>query len=191
MPFLSAYKPGTLEYTVAALMIGTGVRFNEARELRVGDVDFGHGVLTVRGETRKTRSTRTVDVHDAVRLSGEELSRPMPAGWTLAAVLAHIGFWDARAIFLLDKWGRGVEPSTADYEPEDVDWLNDSAKPLCLALPPRDAAQLALRLAEETDGKVEALSDEMLAKIRAVGSPFNLSRANHRKEHLDDIERVA
>jgi len=122
------------------------------------------------------------------RLSDEELSRPMPAGWTVAAVLAHIGFWDARAIFWLDKWGRGAEPST--YEPENVDSVNDSAKPLCLALPPRAAAQLALRLAEEADGKVKALSDAMLAKIRATGSPpFNLSRADHRKEHLDDIER--
>ena len=124
------------------------------------------------------------------RLSDDELRRPMPAGWTVAAVLAHIGFWDARAIFLLDKWGRGVEPAPTDYEPEDVDWINDAAKPLCLALPPRDAAQLTLRLAEEADGKVEALSDAMLEKIQAAGSPFNLSRADHRREHLDDIERA-
>lgn len=136
------------------------------------------------------------------RSSDEDLRRPIPAGWTVAAVLAHIGFWDARAIFYLDKWGRGVEPSTADYEPEDVDRVNDSVKPLGLALPPRDAGKLALRLAEEADGKVCALSDEMLAKIRAAGrsapsnlqdangSPFNLSRATHRREHLDDIERA-
>ena len=122
--------------------------------------------------------------------SDEELGRPMPAGWTVAAVLAHIGFWDARAIFWLDKWGRGVEPST--YEAENVDAANDPAKPLCLALRPRDAAQLALRLAEEADGQVAALSDAILAKIRATGSPpFNLSRAIHRKEHLDDIERAS
>ncbi len=123
------------------------------------------------------------------RLSDEELSQPMPAGWTVAAVLAHIGFWDARAIFLLDRWGGGVDPSATDCEPDDIEWVNDSSKPLCLALPPRDAAQLALRLAEEADRKVAALSDEMLAKITAVGTPFNLSRAIHRKEHLDDIER--
>jgi hypothetical protein len=124
------------------------------------------------------------------RMGDDELSRPMPAGWTVAAVLAHIGFWDARAIVLLDKWGGGVEPSAADYEPEDVDWINDAAKPLCLALPPRAAAQLALRLAEEADAKVAALSDAMLAEIRAAGSPINLSRADHRREHLDDIERA-
>jgi hypothetical protein len=124
------------------------------------------------------------------KLSDEELRRRMPAGWTVAGVLAHIGFWDARALFLLDKWEGGAEPSTADYEPEDVAWVNDSAKPLCLALPPRDAARLALRLAEEADRRVEALSDEMLGKIEAGGTPINLSRSDHRKEHLDEIERV-
>jgi len=37
---------------------------------------------------------------------------------------------------------------------------------------------------------VRALSDVMLARIHAKGGPpFNLSRASHRKEHLDDIER--
>ena len=124
--------------------------------------------------------------------SDDTLSRPMPAGWTVAAVLAHIGFWDARAIFWLDKWGGGVEPSAPDVEePAVVEWVNDSAKPFCLALPPRDAARLALRLAEEADAKVEALSDDLLAKIRSAGgAPFDLSRADHRKEHVDDIERA-
>ena len=50
--------------------------------------------------------------------------------------------------------------------------------------------QLAQRLAEEADKKVAALGDDMLAKIRAAGSPFSLARADHRKEHLDDIERA-
>jgi len=123
------------------------------------------------------------------RLSDEQLRRQMPAGWTVAAMLAHIGFWDARAIFALDKWRRGIEPSPGDYEPEDVAWINDSAKPLCLAIAPRDAAQLALRLAEKADEGVKALDDAMVEKVRTVG-PFNVSRAEHRREHLDDIERA-
>jgi hypothetical protein len=111
----------------------------------------------------------------------------MPGGWTVAAVLAHVGFWDAKAIYYLDKWAVGAPPTP--YEPEDTDSINDSAKPLCLALRPRDAAELALRLAEEADGKIKALSDAMVAKIEATGGPpFNLSRALHRREHLDQIE---
>jgi len=123
------------------------------------------------------------------RLSDDELSRPMPDGWTLSAVLAHVAYWDARAIYFLNKWGPDGEPSV--YEPEDTDAANEAAKPLCLALPPGIAAQLALRLAEHADGSVRALSDAMLAKIRAKGNPpFSLSRGSHRKEHLDDIERA-
>jgi hypothetical protein len=123
------------------------------------------------------------------RLSDTDLARAMPGGWTVAAVLAHAAYWDARAIYWIDKWGPDGEPTT--YEPENVEAVNDAAKPLCLALRPRGAAELALRTAEQADGKVKALSDEMLAKIHAKGAPpFNLSRAIHRKEHLDDIERA-
>lgn len=141
--------------------------------------DRGHDVETD-AERERLRSL-------IARLSDKDLSRAMPAKWTVAAVLAHIAFWDARAIYWLDKWAGGVAPTP--YEPENTEAVNESAKPLCLALPPRDAAKLALRLAEEADGKVKALSDSMLAKIRATGAPpFNLSRAIHRKEHLDEVE---
>jgi len=119
--------------------------------------------------------------------SDAQLATTMPAGWTIAGVLAHVAFWDARAVYWLDKWAITGEPTV--YEPEDSDAANDSAKPLCLALPPRVAAELSLRIAEEADGKVRALSDAMLAKIQTKGPPpFNLSRAIHRKEHLDEIE---
>ena len=123
------------------------------------------------------------------KLTDDQLRRPMPAGWTVAAMLAHGAFWDARAIFALGRWEQGIEPVPGDYEPDDVDWINDSAKPLCLALPPREAARLALRTAEDADRKIAALSDELVEKIRERG-PFNISRADHRREHVDEIERA-
>jgi DinB superfamily len=119
--------------------------------------------------------------------SDSQLGQAMTAGWTIAGLLAHLSYWDARAIYWLDKWAITGEPTA--HEPENVEAVNDAAKPLCLALPPRLAAELSLRLADEADAKVRALSDAMLAKIATKGSPpFNLSRAIHRKEHLDEIE---
>jgi len=61
---------------------------------------------------------------------------------------------------------------------------------LCLALPPGTARELALRIADEADARVRGLNDEMLQSVLAAGMPFNLSRAEHRREHLDDIERA-
>ena len=72
----------------------------------------------------------------------------------------------------------------------DVEWINDAAKPAQLALAPRRAATLAVETARATDQAVAALSDELLAKNAAAGSPINLLRAEHRREHLDEIDEM-
>lgn len=125
------------------------------------------------------------------RASDDDLSRPLDAGWTVAAVLAHLAFWDQRTLILIEGWTRaprGPAPRTIDRN--DVDWINDSGKALCLALPPRAAARLAIATADAADRAVETLSDEQIAANAAAGHPLNLFRAEHRREHLDEIERA-
>ena len=121
------------------------------------------------------------------KLDDRALSRPMPAGWTVAAVLAHLAFWDQRIIVYIDMLKRGATPHESQ---EDVDWINDAAKPQQLALPPRRAAMLAVETARATDHAVANLSDELLAKNAALEQPIYLLRARHRHEHLDEIEKV-
>ncbi len=123
------------------------------------------------------------------RCSDADLQRPLPAGWTGAAILAHIAFWDERVRVLFERWQTdGLAPT--DEDESDVDWINDSAKPMFLALPPRRAAELAVSLARAVDRNVETLSEEMLARNAAAGGPLNLVRATHRREHLDELERA-
>jgi hypothetical protein len=121
--------------------------------------------------------------------SDVELARSTPAGWTVASVLAHVAFWDERVRLLFGRWqADGTAPPSEDEA--SVDWINDAAKPMFLALPPRQAAELCVRIARATDHIVETLSDEMLARNAAAGNPLNVVRAAHRREHLDDLERV-
>jgi len=123
------------------------------------------------------------------RLSDQDLGRPMNGGWTVASVLAHLAFWDERVVVLLDQWGAdGRGPAPRPNAEADVDWVNDAGKPLCLALPPRVAANLAVKAAEAADGRLAGLSDGLLAALAAAGGPIRLSRADHRREHLDQIE---
>lgn len=125
------------------------------------------------------------------RLSDAELARPMSAGWTVAAVLGHVAFWDQRVLVLVERWEREGSKALPPAIPRgEVDWINDSAKALCLALPPRAAARLALSVAEACDQKVAALPDDRVAANAAAGHPLNLRRAEHRREHLDEIERA-
>ena len=121
------------------------------------------------------------------RLSDDELGLPVNEHWTVAGVLGHIAFWDARALVLAEKIERGVPFSESDTEPEDVDWINDATRPLIHAIRPRDAAELALRLAEETDARVASLEPDRMYPLDA-DSPVNPLRAGHRGEHLDQIE---
>jgi hypothetical protein len=121
------------------------------------------------------------------RLGDDELRRAVNEHWTVAGVLGHIAFWDGRALALADKLEGGVPFSPSDEEPEDVDWINDASRPLIHAIPPRDAAQLALRVAEETDRRVASLPPDLVWP-NDPNSPLNAFRASHRGEHLDDIE---
>lgn len=121
------------------------------------------------------------------RLGEDELRSSVNEDWTVAGVLGHIAFWDARALVLADKLERGVPFSPSDAEPEDVNWINDAMRPLIHAIAPREAAQLALRLAEETDRRVASLAPDRMYPNDA-NSPLNSLRADHRAEHLDQIE---
>lgn len=124
------------------------------------------------------------------RLNEDELRSSVNEDWTVAGVLGHIAFWDGRALFLANKLVRGAPFSPSDAEPEDVDWINDATRPLIHAIPPRDAARLALRIAEETDEQVASLPPALVARTwpEEPSSPLNPLRAGHRAEHLDEVE---
>lgn len=124
------------------------------------------------------------------RLTDEQLAQPVNDSWTVAAVLGHIAFWDGRALALSEKLIRGERFAASDDEPEDVDWINDASRPLIHAIPARQAAALALRIAEQTDRAVAGLSADLAAHAwpQAPDSPLNLLRASHRGEHLDEVE---
>ncbi|MBA3691341.1 MAG: DinB family protein [Actinobacteria bacterium] len=121
------------------------------------------------------------------RLDEDTLRAPVNDHWTVAGVLGHIAFWDARILALAEKLEAGVPFSPSDAEPEDVDWINDASRPLIHAIPPLEGARLALAIAEETDALVATLpADRMWPQD--PDSPIFAVRASHRGEHLDDIE---
>jgi hypothetical protein len=120
------------------------------------------------------------------------LAQPVNESWTVAGVLGHIAYWDGHALALADKLVAGVPFSPADEEPDDVDWANDASRAFLHAVPPAVAARAALQVAETIDQRVAGLPPERAALgwPLAEDSPLNLLRADHRGEHLDEIERA-
>jgi hypothetical protein len=121
------------------------------------------------------------------RLTDDNLEAMLNEYWSVAGTLAHVAFYDGRAMFMAGKLIRGEPFTEFDIEPEDVDWINDSMRPLLHAIPPRQAAELALAIARETDELIASLSPEQVAKLDD-DSPLNPFRSYHRSEHVDEIE---
>src|SRR2546429_8451541 len=125
------------------------------------------------------------------RLSDGELGRLLGAGWTIASVLGHLAFWDQRILVLLERWqreGPAAVPPPLDHAA--VDWINDAAKPLLLALPARRAADAAVAIAEAVDRKGRTLPDEVVTRKAAGSHPGNLLPAHPPPQHPAQIERA-
>jgi hypothetical protein len=124
------------------------------------------------------------------KASDADLEHPMEDGWTVASVLAHVAFWDLRVVACVEAWGPAGSGPVPTYHDDAVDWINDAAKPLISALEPRVAARVTVEAAESADRAVAGLSDDLLARNEALGLLVNPDRADHRLEHLDEIERT-
>jgi hypothetical protein len=122
------------------------------------------------------------------RLSDADLARSTDYGWTIAALLAHLAFWDQRMIVILKHWKEeGFDPS-----PIDAMAVNDALRVICHALDPRTAIELCLSSAEAVHAEMETLTPELVIQIEehaaATETQFRMNRSLHRDGHLNDIE---
>ena len=129
-----------------------------------------------RDSTRRIRSL-------AERLSDEELLRPVGEHWTVAITLAHLAFWDRRVLFVLDQTERDGRLNAHVINLV----VNDINLPLWAAIPPREAARLALESAQALDQRLETYPPEILEEVYAYSNSW-VVRAYHRNEHLDEVD---
>jgi hypothetical protein len=119
----------------------------------------------------------------ALSLPEADWIHPMNAGWTPASVLAHIAFWDLRAVALLAKWQEeGIGPSD-----QDSDIMNEASRVPFLAIPPQQAVEVALSAAAAVNRAIASLSPAMIAEIQLKGTTLHLNRAEHKRRHIEDI----
>lgn len=112
----------------------------------------------------------------------------MDDGWTVGAAFAHIAFWDR---FTRARWNAilgGESFETTLWPQGAIDRVNEAASPQWETLPPRAAAEDALRAAEELDRLIATLPAWAMDQAKAHGRPGMLDRTGHRGKHLDRIE---
>jgi hypothetical protein len=110
-------------------------------------------------------------------------------GWTAAALLAHLAFWDRLATTRLEKYLRDREPPVFATDPL-TELTNGAGMRQWKDTPVRVAAAQARDAAAAIDRLIETLPADALAVLKALGRPGVLDRSEHRKEHIDQIERA-
>jgi hypothetical protein len=119
----------------------------------------------------------------AARLSDEEMQHPVGEHWTVAITLAHLALWDRRVMQVLDVTERNGKLSIPA-----IDLIvNDISLPLWAAVPPREAARIAIESAETLDARLGNYPPALLEEIYNYTERW-VVRALHRNEHLDEAE---
>ena len=119
----------------------------------------------------------------AVSLTDEEMQHPVGEHWTVGVALAHLAWWDRRVMYVLDMTERNGEL----FVPEIDIFVNDLSLPLWAAVPPREAARIAIESAETLDQRLESYPPALLEEIYAYNKRW-VVRALHRGEHLDEVD---
>jgi hypothetical protein len=118
----------------------------------------------------------------ATRLSDAEMQTPVGQHWTVAIVFVHLAFWDRRVMYVLDM----TERDGKLFIPEIDIFVNDLSLPLWAAIPPREAARIAIETAEELDRRLEAFPPALLEEINTYNKRW-VERSLHRNQHLDEV----
>lgn len=124
------------------------------------------------------------------KMNDADLARDLGEGWTIAAMLAHLAFYDYRVVAMFHQWRRTGEVSASAL---DAEIMNAAMLPVALNVAPRAAARLALEAAEAADACVAELEldPDLLEKIEAAGEVnLRLDRGHHRKEHVRQFEQA-
>jgi hypothetical protein len=119
----------------------------------------------------------------AAGLTDQQMQQPVGEHWTVAIALAHLAFWDRRVMYVLDM----TERDGTLFIPEIDIFVNDLSLPLWAAIPPREAARIAIETSEELDRRLESFPPALLEQIHAYNERW-VVRALHRGEHLDEVD---
>ena len=123
-------------------------------------------------------------------LTPSQLAVDLGGGWTVAAALAHMGFWDrwqaARwTEMLAGRWSAQDESVVAAEQLANV-----ALDAYLSGIAPVGIAALALDAATKLDALAAGVPDATVDAIEGTPSAYLLHRHRHRGEHLDQIERA-
>jgi hypothetical protein len=100
----------------------------------------------------------------------------------------HLAFWDGLSLSKFEEWERTGEVQVPPMR-DMADGINQAMLPWWRTIAPAQIRHAVVAAAEAVDRKAETLPVPIVEAILAV-RPRSLTRAIHRRQHLDQIERA-
>ena len=119
----------------------------------------------------------------ASSLTDEEMQTRVGEHWTVSIALAHLAWWDRRVMYVLDMTAKDGKLFIPDIDIV----VNDISLPFWAAIPPREAARIAIETAVDLDQRLEVYPQDLLEEIFNYNKRWVI-RALHRNEHLDEVD---
>jgi len=88
--------------------------------------NWSNAVMADRSYVANNDSARTRLAAMVSRLTDEELARPLEHGWTIAAGLCHLAFWDRRWLDKFEEWDRAGVVTMPPLTLDGVNAVNDA-----------------------------------------------------------------
>lgn len=121
-------------------------------------------------------------------LTDAEMAAPNADGWTIAAQLAHLAFWDRTHIGRLRAALVAGRDLPVRLSEEATDALNDSGLHGWRLIPGPSAVRLFTEASAEVDAYLAALEPAVVERVRAAGLDRHVERFRHCREHGAAIE---
>jgi DinB superfamily len=119
-------------------------------------------------------------------LSDAELGMSPGSGWSVAATLAHLAFYDD---WVAERWRRWLEVEAFQDLPDDItELVNASGERGWATAEPRLARTAAVEAADAVTKLIEGLPSAALEDAIRTGRERMLDRSVHWNAHLDEIE---
>lgn len=139
--------------------------------------------MTVDRSFTQRNQAATQRIREMAKLSDTIMQTRVGEHWTVAIVLAHLAFWERRVQYVLDR----TEKDGKLFVPEIDIFVNDLSLPLWAAIPPREAARIAIDEAEKTDRRLASFPPALLEEIFNYNKRW-VERSLHRNAHLDEAD---
>ena len=118
-------------------------------------------------------------------LREDSLLRVLDNGWTVAATLAHLAFWDR---WVEARWSHFLRTGAFHDLPDDItDLVNEAAKPEWHAVQPAETVRLCLDAAVSVTRTIQRLSSGHIRAAVETGRLALVDRTVHWYPHIDEI----